>query len=99
MFEPEYFRKQMYCTEVLVTLLGLFGATRFAWKRDCHLAFSLSPIVGNELSCPILRRTVLLLTRSGMRFRHWSSMISLGIAKTVANVYAQHAFIPYKYIL
>jgi len=26
MFEPEVFRKQMYCTEVLMTLLGLFGA-------------------------------------------------------------------------
>jgi len=26
MFEPEVFRKQMYCIEVLVTLLGLFGA-------------------------------------------------------------------------
>jgi len=26
MFEPEVFRQQMYCTEVLVTLLGLFGA-------------------------------------------------------------------------
>jgi len=26
MFEPEVFRKQMYCTEDLVTLLGLFGA-------------------------------------------------------------------------
>jgi len=26
MFEPEDFRKQMYCSEVLVTLLGLFGA-------------------------------------------------------------------------
>jgi len=25
-FEPEVFRKQMNCTEVLVTLLGLFGA-------------------------------------------------------------------------
>jgi len=25
MFKPEVFRKQMYCTEVLVTLLGLFG--------------------------------------------------------------------------
>ena len=25
MFEPEVFRKQMYCTEVRVTLLGLFG--------------------------------------------------------------------------
>jgi len=25
-FEPEVFRKQMYCTEVRVTLLGLFGA-------------------------------------------------------------------------
>jgi len=25
MFEPEVFRKQMYYTEVLVTLLGLFG--------------------------------------------------------------------------
>jgi len=26
MFEPEVFRKQMYCIDVLVTLLGLFGA-------------------------------------------------------------------------
>jgi len=26
MFGPEAFRKQMYCTEVLVTFLGLFGA-------------------------------------------------------------------------
>jgi len=26
MFEPEVFRKQMYCTEVPVILLGLFGA-------------------------------------------------------------------------
>jgi len=26
MLEPEVFRKQMYCTEVRVTLLGLFGA-------------------------------------------------------------------------
>jgi len=26
MFEPEVFRKQMYYTEVLVTLLALFGA-------------------------------------------------------------------------
>ena len=25
-FEPEVFRKQMCCSEVLVTLLGLFGA-------------------------------------------------------------------------
>jgi len=46
--------------------------------------------VGNELSRP----TVVLLTRSGVRFGHWSSMISLGIAKTVANVCAQLAFIP-----
>jgi len=41
-----------------------------AWKRDRHLAFYLSPIVGNELSRSSLRRTVLLLSRSGMRFRH-----------------------------
>jgi len=26
MFEPGVFRKQMYCTEVRVTLLGLFSA-------------------------------------------------------------------------
>jgi len=25
-FEPEVFWQQMYCTEVLLTLLGLFGA-------------------------------------------------------------------------
>jgi len=28
MFAPEVFRKQMYCIEVLVILLGLFGAPR-----------------------------------------------------------------------
>jgi len=28
MFEPEVFRKQIYCNEVLVRLLGLFGAPR-----------------------------------------------------------------------
>jgi len=28
MFEPEVFRKQIYCSEVLVRLLGLFGAPR-----------------------------------------------------------------------
>jgi len=33
MFEPEVFRKQMYCTEVLVTLLGLFGALIVVWGR------------------------------------------------------------------
>jgi len=26
MFEPEIFRRQMYCIELLVTLLGLFSA-------------------------------------------------------------------------
>jgi len=26
MFEPEFFGKKIYCTEVLVTLSGLFGA-------------------------------------------------------------------------
>jgi len=51
--------------------------------------------VGHELSLPSVRRTVLLLTRSGIRFRHCSSLISLRIAKTVANAGAQHAFIPY----
>jgi len=53
-------------------------------------SFYLSPIVGHELSRPSLRRTVLLLTRSGMRCRHRSSLISLRIAKTVANTCAQH---------
>ena len=70
----------------------------FAWKRDRLLAFYLSPIVGHELSLASLR-TVPFLTRSGMRFRHCSSLISLGIAKAVANACAQHAFIPFKYIL
>jgi len=70
--------------------------TSFAWKRDRHLAFYLNPIVGHESSLPSLRRSVLLLTRSEMRFTHSSSLISLGIAKTVANDCAQHAFIPFK---
>jgi len=30
-FEPEVFRKQIYCTEVLVTLLGHFGALIVIW--------------------------------------------------------------------
>jgi len=64
-----------------------------------HLAFYLSPIVGHELSLPGLRTTILFLTKSGMRFRHCSSLISLGIVKTVANACAQHAFIPLQYIL
>jgi len=34
-----------------------------------------------------------------MRFRHCSSLISLEIAKAVANACAQHVFIPFKYIL
>jgi len=46
-----------------------------AWKHDRHLAFYLSPIVGHELSLPSLRRTVLFLTRSGLRLRHCSSLI------------------------
>jgi len=33
MFEPEVFRKQMYCTEVLVTLLGHFGAPQSIGAR------------------------------------------------------------------
>jgi len=55
--------------------------------------------VGHELSLISLRRTLLLLTRSGMLFRYYSSLISLRITKTVANACAQHAFIPSKYIL
>jgi len=80
-------------------LLCICKCTSFAWKRDRHLAFYLSSIMGYELSLVSLRRTVLLLSRSGMRFRHCSSLISLRIAKTVANACAQHAFIPFKYIL
>ena len=65
--------------------------TSFDWKWDRHLAFYLSPIVGHELSLPSLRRIVLLLTRSGISFRHCSSLISLLTAKTVANAIVQHA--------
>ena len=71
----------------------------FSNKYDRHLAFYLGPIEGHEFSLPSLRRTVLFLTRSGMRFRHCSSLILLGIAKTVASACAQHEFIPFKYIL
>jgi len=39
-FEPEVFLKQMYCTEVLVTLLGLFGALIVIWRP------------GNRAPCP-----------------------------------------------
>jgi len=49
MFEPEVFRKQMYCTEVLVTLLGLLGAPQsfgaFMVRR-----------LGNCAPCPLSLR-------------------------------------------
>jgi len=46
MFEPEVFRKQMHCTEVLVMLLGLFGA---------HHSFGALIVIrrpGNFAPCP-----------------------------------------------
>jgi len=63
----------------------------------CLLAESYETINHWPLSLPSLGRTVLFLTRSGMRFRHCSSLILLRIAKTVANACAQHAFTPFKY--
>jgi len=32
MFEPEVFRKQMYCVKIFVTLLGIFGAPTVIWR-------------------------------------------------------------------
>jgi len=44
MFEPEVFRKQMYCTEVLVTLLGLFGAV-LVIRRLGNFAPVVTPLI------------------------------------------------------
>jgi len=38
MFEPEVFRKQMYCIEVLVTLLGLLRPAVIRRPENCALA-------------------------------------------------------------
>jgi len=82
----------MYCTCKCSSLTVAFYR---------HLAFHLSLIVGHELSLPSLRRTVLLLTRSRVRFGRCSSLTSLRIPKTVTNTSAQHAVygILFKYIL
>jgi len=48
--EPEIFRKQMYCIEVLVTLLGLFDALIVTWRP------------GYRAPCPVV--TPLVTTRS-----------------------------------
>jgi len=76
-----------------------WGGLTKIWGGMAHPDLPLRISTGHELSLPSLRRTVLFLTRSGMRFRHCSSLILLGIAKTVANASAQHDFIPFKYIL
>jgi len=48
MFEPEVFRKQMYCTEVFVTLLGLFCAPSSHSAPDSDSA--------SEELCPLAPR-------------------------------------------
>ena len=53
MFEPEVFRKQMYCTEVLVTLLGLFGAPQsFGARGIVPLAPVVTPLITARSDAP-----------------------------------------------
>jgi len=95
--------KVIYCichpNELEREITKKLGVQAKIWGGMAHPDLPLRISTGHELSLPSLRRTVLFLTRSGMRFRHCSSLILLGIAKTVANASAQHDFIPFKYIL
>jgi len=61
MFEPEVFRKQMCCIEVLVTLLGLFGVPRIILRQ------------GNCASC--LRVVTPLITASSDN-KPWCSALT-----------------------
>jgi len=63
-FEPEVFRNQMYCTEVLVTWLGLFGSLIVNWRP------------GNRAP-PLLRPWLL---RAARRLnKSWCSALTRGI--------------------
>jgi len=52
-FEPELFLKKMYCTEVLVTLLGFFGAPQ------SFGALIVIWLPGNFVPCPPSLRPLL----------------------------------------
>jgi len=53
MFEPEVFRKQTYYTEVLMTLLGLFGATlSFGARGIVLLAPVVTPVITARNDAP-----------------------------------------------
>jgi len=56
----------------------------------CHLAIYSNPIVRLQLSLVKVRRIVLLLNRSGIRYSI-VFFILLQIAKTVSNTSTQHA--------
>ena len=71
-FEPEVFRKQMYCTEVLVTLLGLFGAPQ---------SFSALIVIrrpGNCAPCPLSLRPWLLRAATCLN-KSWYTALTRGI--------------------
>jgi len=76
MLEPEAFRKQMYYTEVLVTLLGLFGAT---------LSFGALIVTRRPENCapcpPSLRRDYCALRRASTK--PWYTALTKGIRQTL----------------
>ena len=43
----------------------------FVWKRDCHFVIYCDPSFGLELSFFCVRRNIILLSRSGICFRHY----------------------------
>jgi len=71
-FEPEVFQKQMYCIEVLVTFLGLFGtpqsfgALRVIWRP------------GNCGPCPPSLRPWLLRAATHL-IKSWYTALTRGI--------------------
>jgi len=85
-FEPEVFRKQMYCTEVHVTLLVIFGGLIVMWE-SCPLRPVVTPLVTacSDASQQIMvhnsnqRHTKTLGFRRGKIFnspeflRHWGN--------------------------
>ena len=72
MFEPELIRKQMYCTEVLVTFLGLFGTPQ------SYGAFIVIWRPGNCGACPPSLRPWLLRAVTCLN-KSWYTVLTRGI--------------------
>jgi len=87
MFEPEVFRKQMYCTEVLVKMLGLFRAPQ---SFD---ALILIRRPGNCAPCPPSLRPWLLCAATRLN-KSWCTALTRGIREPWVLSGAQFSFLP-----